>query len=441
LALVITGGCETKSFVDPSELTSIKRDPLVLPIVSQVDPVLEGSDNQWTRAGEPTADDLKPTTSDYHITSNDLLAITLSDINGPNTETVKQTRVTESGYIGLPYLEPIRAAGLTEIQLEQKIIQAYKDANLIQHAQVSVTVIEARGRAFKILGASAGIGEYAIVESDFRLLDALVLSHGVTSNYVDYIYVVRHNDELATTQPAAPVPATGTPHTAPPTTGPSNEELLPKSQANPSADSATIASAADHVFRLAAAAPEAAPAPAPAMAPPAPTTFDGFRDPSAEEDIHIIRVPYAGLKAGVLRYNIPIRPRDLIFIADPVTGFYYMGGHVARPGAYTLTGQKITIKDAIISTGMLDGLAIPERAEVIRYVHPGHEVFLRIDVAKIFSGESPDIYLKPEDKVMVGTNMIAPFLAALRGGFRISYGFGFLIDRNYAYTNSGQAAF
>ena len=60
----------------------------------------------------------------------------------------------------------------------------------------------------------------------------------------------------------------------------------------------------------------------------------------------------------------------------------------------------------------------------------------RIDVAKIFNGEEPDIYLKPDDQVLVGTNAIAPFLAALRGAFRITYGFGFLYDRNFEVPNS-----
>jgi polysaccharide biosynthesis/export protein len=32
---------------------------------------------------------------------------------------------------------------------------------------------------------------------------------------------------------------------------------------------------------------------------------------------------------------------------------------------------------------------------------------------------------------MVGTNAMASFLAAARGAFRVTYGFGFLYDRNF----------
>ena len=133
-----------------------------------------------------------------------------------------------------------------------------------------------------------------------------------------------------------------------------------------------------------------------------------------------------------MKYNIVIRPGDLIFVPDPVTGEFYMGGHVARVGVYSLTGRKITITEAVISAGMLDQLAIPERTEIRRRIGNDRMVHVRVDLAKIFAGEEPNLYMKPYDEVLVGTNAIAPFLAAMRGGFRLTYGFGFLYDRNFA---------
>jgi protein involved in polysaccharide export with SLBB domain len=434
-ALALACGCETKGFIDPTEMGRYKKDALVLPIVSQIDPAVEEADNQWARATPPTAEDLVPQQGDYRISPDDLLAISLSDINGPNTETVKQTRVTESGNISLPYLQAIRAAGYTEIQLEQVIIQAYKDANIIQHAQVSVTVLEARGRAFSVLGGVGAPGEYAIVESQFRLLNALVLARNIISPFSEYIYVIRRTDMPLPAPP--PPPSTTAPTTGPiipaPTTGPSSEELAPpKTEANTPPDStASIAPVQSHVVHLAAAPSDSTPAER--------GRFEGFHDPGPEQNVRIIRIPYEALRRGDLKYNIIIHPKDVIYVSDPQTGFYFVGGHVARPGAYAFSGQKLTIKDAIISASMLDGLAIPQRTDIIRKIHPDHEIFVRVDLAKIFSGEEPDIYLKPDDKIMVGTNALAPFIAAVRGGFRITYGFGFLFDRNFAYNNNGQA--
>lgn len=435
-AIVFAGGCETKSFIDPTELGRYQKDPLVLPIVNQLDPVAEGPEAQWTHATDPTADDLKPTVGDYRVSPNDLLAITLSDINGPNTETVKQARVTESGNISLPYLDnPIRAAGLTEIQLEQVIVQAYKNANLIQHAQISVTVVEARGRAFSVLGAVGASGEYAIVETDFRLLNAMILARNVSSPFVDTVYVIRQLRQPELAEPATMPAVNPGPVIPPPTTGPSSDELAPpKTEANhPPEPLASAAVPENHVVHLAAGVETHA------RAQQAAARFDGFRDPGPEQDVRVIRIPYEALRRGDLRYNITIKPRDIIYVPDPQTGYYYVGGHVARPGAYTLSGQKMTLKDAIISASMFDGLAIPQRTDIIRQVHPDHEIYVRVDLAKIFSGEMPDLYLKPHDKIMVGTNALAPFVAAFRGAFRVTYGLGFLYDRNYSYSSTGQA--
>jgi hypothetical protein len=39
--------------------------------------------------------------------------------------------------------------------------------------------------------------------------------------------------------------------------------------------------------------------------------------------------------------------------------------------------------------------------------------------------------MKPDDHIIVGTNFWATPLAIIRSGFRATYGFGFLLDRNF----------
>jgi len=170
-----------------------------------------------------------------------------------------------------------------------------------------------------------------------------------------------------------------------------------------------------------------------------PGSFE-FNELSEPENIRVIRIPLQELRNGELKYNIAIKPGDTLIVPTVTIGEYYMGGHIARPGAYSLTGRKITLKQAVIAASMLDALAIPQRTDLIRRL-PGRgperrrqdrEIFVRVDLDKIFAGEQPDIYLKPDDQILVGTNAIAPFLAAARGAFRLTYGFGFIYDRNYA---------
>jgi hypothetical protein len=188
--------------------------------------------------------------------------------------------------------------------------------------------------------------------------------------------------------------------------------------------------------------PKATPVPPPApvatannnMAPAASTAPGQFEFNELQEptDVRVIKIPYQALEQGEFKYNIVIRAQDMIIVPQPVIGEYYMGGHVLRTGVYSLTGRNISLKQAVIAAGMLDQVAIPEQTSLVRRIGGDKEVYCRIDLAAIFAGEQPDIFLKPDDQVMVGTNALAPFVAAIRGAFRITYGFGFLYDRNFA---------
>ena len=63
---------------------------------------------------------------------------------------------------------------------------------------------EARARTFSILGAVAAPGQYAILNSDFRVLDALVLARDVNAQGIDDIYIVR---QIASSEPASRPPS------------------------------------------------------------------------------------------------------------------------------------------------------------------------------------------------------------------------------------------
>ncbi len=428
--LLAVGGCDTKGFVDPTEMGRYKHEPMILPILSQIDPSIEAGSEDFANATDPTPADMKAISGDYRISKNDMVQITISDLQGPGQETVKTTRVSDSGNISLPFINSLHAEGLTEIELEQAIVEAYRNANLIQNAQVSVAVVEARGRTFSILGGVGAPGQYAIVDSDFRILNALVLARDVTPSDIEFLYIVRQNLPPAHGAGAAP----GQPPTTTPSTGPAPEDLTPKTEAPTQQKDASASAGPVHVNFLADAPttePAADAATPPTTAPGTEAPFE-FNEPNAQDATRIIRIPIAALRAGDLKYNIPVQANDLIIVPVPAQGEFYMGGHVQRPGAFTLTDRKITLKEAVVSAGMLDALAIPQRTDIIRRVQPNHEVFVRVDLSKVFAGDQPDIYLKPYDEVMVGTNALAPFIAAFRGAFRITYGFGFLYDQNFS---------
>ena len=149
----------------------------------------------------------------------------------------------------------------------------------------------------------------------------------------------------------------------------------------------------------------------------------------------VIRISASALREGDPRHNIVIRPGDAIRVVAGEYGEYYLMGHVARPGAYSLTGRIITLKTAIASAGNLGQLAWPTHCTVYRRLGD-REQMIQVNLDAIFAGKEQDFFIKKDDLILVGTHPVATFLAVLRNAFRVSYGFGFVYDRNFADIDS-----
>lgn len=486
-------GCNVPSFVDPSETSGLRvstgDDPIIVDILDELDPVLEEGSRQFVNAGPPLPGDMITEPSDYVIGPGDVVTITVSDLQGPGLETVKTTNVSGTGNITLPLLQdPIRAEGLTENELQRAIVEAYRQAGIQERAEVSASVVQARQRAFRVLGAVARPSTYVITDEDYRLLDALTDAGDVTNPLLNDLYIIRKPerprsgaggagdegggqnqgeggqnggngadeppDDLAPPSsdsrrlpkqmrraaylqaegepgddPLAP-DATAEPGDEPAVTDEPAGEELPAEEMPADDDPASRVGRVDGEGVVVQPGEGADPAGLDLQPPVAREPFE-FDDMPREDAARIIRIPLDRLKAGDLRYNVAVRPRDTIIVPPGSVGFYYMEGHVLGPGAYQMTGPKVTLREAIWAARGLDALAIPQRTDIVRDISGDRKMYVRVDLARIFAGKAPDIYLKPGDEVNVGTNFFAPFLAAARNGFRMTYGFGFLYDRNY----------
>ena len=169
------------------------------------------------------------------------------------------------------------------------------------------------------------------------------------------------------------------------------------------------------------------------QAPPAEEeTTDPFDWQQLEpsDGMRIIAINLDALRRG--EQNIIIREHDVVQVPVLEVGEFYIKGEVLRPGVYSLTGRQITVKMAMAAAGNLGPLAWPENTVLIRRVGPNQEQMIPLDIEAIFRGEAPDLFLKPDDLIAVGTNWRATFLAVLRNAFRATYGFGFIYDRNFA---------
>lgn len=147
----------------------------------------------------------------------------------------------------------------------------------------------------------------------------------------------------------------------------------------------------------------------------------------------VIEVPTGPLLKGVARYNIVVRPGDIIHVPPPEQGVVYaMGPGIQRAGTYSLpnTGQ-LTLQRLVAAAGGFSQVATPERVDLTRVVGDRGQATIRLNARAIFEGTHPDVRLKADDMVNFGTNFFATPMAVIRNGFRMSYGFGFLLDRNF----------
>lgn len=158
----------------------------------------------------------------------------------------------------------------------------------------------------------------------------------------------------------------------------------------------------------------------------------GWDNMQGKELVRVIAINLKSLQSGDWQQNIVIRENDIIRVPPMPVGEFYVMGEVQRPGVYSLTGRKITLKMAIAAVGNLGPLAWPENSVLTRRIGRNQEQTFPINLESIFTGQDPDIYLKPNDVIAVGTHWKSSFLAVLRNAFRMTYGFGFIYDRNFA---------
>jgi len=186
--------------------------------------------------------------------------------------------------------------------------------------------------------------------------------------------------------------------------------------------------------------PEVATRPAPmrtpqVQTPPQPGEPEdpfGWRKLDQSQMARIIAINLPELEAGNQRMNIIVRDNDIIQVPTLQVGEFYIMGEVARPGPYSLTGRRVTVKMAVAAAGNLGALAWPENSILIRRVGDDQEQIFPLDLEAIFLGEQPDFFLKPNDVIAVGTDVRSSFYAVVRNAFRMTYGFGFIWDRNFA---------
>lgn len=91
------------------------------------------------------------------------------------------TRIDARGHINLPLISEIAVGGMTVVEAQTAIENAYKDGRFLRNPQVTITVEEYAPREVSIQGQIRQPGRYTLpIESTFTVIDLVTKAGGIT---------------------------------------------------------------------------------------------------------------------------------------------------------------------------------------------------------------------------------------------------------------------
>ena len=546
--LLMLAGCK-----EPGMIGRFRATPVTNVILENLG-VVDEEPEIFAGARDPVPRDLLVLETEYVIYPGDIVDISIFELFYESQDFPIRRQVSQTGRITLPILGTFLAAGQTELELTETIINRLRP-RFIKEPTVSVVVTGPTKKIYSVSGAVPAPGPYQLTQSDFRLSQALANAGGIPQASADYAFVIRNvatedveisqgemslqeikrpstikpGNEQSLRPTVMPSERLGPPEAEkkaePPSTLPrtpqrEQEELLESvkpmtdiimpvelgdpadllektepdgvvvDQEDANGVDLSVPAGFEEVtgeqkeqvkplkvirvgnrFKLVPAEGKFVEEPqlpkeptepqepniipikpkppseplkreyewekAEPRRPEAPGRGGGFEELAEGQIKESIRINLKKLRGGDYTQNIAIRPGDDIQIPFNATGIFSVMGQVARPGVFSLTGQRLTLKQAIAAAGPLTPLAEPSRCEIIRRIGENQEVTYRVNLEKLFAGMSPDVFLKPNDIINVGSHPAARWMAVVRQSFRSTYGFGFVYDRNFADKDFG----
>ena len=487
--LLVLAGCpgtDMSRWWDPSAVVDSEREFVTQPIIPGLTPADYPSD-LVPNAEFPREGDYKYIVEDYRIGPGDVLDIEILDLYETGMPAFLRKWVSTTGHIDLPMLPQIRikAEGLTREELRDQIADAYRRSNILRTPVVSVTITADRRHVFSVMGAVARPGQYPIPRPDMTLLEALATAGDIIQSNIRYIYVIRPTPGAGRTSQQQPAPqGNGTGGELPPlpqlpqtepsgAVDPAQRELqellggegnqgaqpavMPRLSQNHDAEITSTSQAACELKALTGGTKLLMTADGKIIRVPADSTVAGTpiedisalpvgplsTQPSEVQDpwgwgviekadlARVIAIDLLELRRGNPRMNIVIHDNDIVQVPVLERGEFYVTGEVNRPGVYDLTGRYVTVKQAIVAAGGLGVLSWPKNVILIRRIGNTQEQIFPLNVEAMYHGEENDIFLKANDILAVGQSVWSPFIIVIRNAFRLTYGFGFIYDRNF----------
>lgn len=469
LGATLLGGCGIHSWFDQSVVGRWEVTPTTAPILDRI-AAIEGPDDEFVQYSEVTADDLVPRPWEYRVGPGDFLQIIVFDLRPGGQPGEFQTVVDTRGMVYLEEVGEVQVSGLTADGIRAAVSDAV--LSLVTRPNVLVRVLDRRQATYTMVGGIAP-GSYPIPKADWFLLDALA-GGGWIRESVEDIYIIRQIPLSAQRRPDLGGSQTGGQDggTEPPPTGQDLTDLVDdlieggesgegtrpgafevnqdgsqdqpqdptidliderSGRVQPAQDTQGLGDDDATWMFLDGEWVRVNPGMAPTQRQQTQTgggVLAGDLSIGQLVTQRIIRVPAQKLIKGDMRYNVVIEPGDIIRVPARSDGLYFVAGFVNRPGGFGLA-NRLTLMRAIDQAGGVNQLGVPERIELVRMLDDDRQAIIQLNLRAINRGLEPDIYLKANDRINVGSSIWAYPLTIVRNGFRATYGFGFLLDRNF----------
>src|SRR5205823_14413738 len=140
-----------------------------------------------------------PAPHEYVIGKGDLVGIEVYEV----PELSRDVRVSQTGTIGLPLLPArIYVAGLTELQLQQKIAEVLEADGLVTNPRVMITVKDRKSKPITIVGAIPHPMVYQ-ADREMTLIQLLAEAGGISQDASDTVLITR-GQPMENTNPSEP---------------------------------------------------------------------------------------------------------------------------------------------------------------------------------------------------------------------------------------------
>ena len=126
----------------------------------------------------------------YRVVEEDILRM---DVWNETQLSNMQMQVTPDGKINVPFVGPIQAAGFTQKEITERIVQALEDQEIIANANVQITLLSIHQPTARVLGEVNRAGAIVFKDGD-TILDAIAQAGSYTQNAMLEKATLTHRD-------------------------------------------------------------------------------------------------------------------------------------------------------------------------------------------------------------------------------------------------------